>query len=187
MTLAVDSLHAEKLKRKTTSWWEPAGYNSYSDGTSDLHNKFDEVDMYFKVHEGEARVWQTGPEEWIPLDGTEAMGGAASGAALLDLARMAKPYSGTAIGRTQEERTAEFYKSESCSDQDIVKRRIVMEFGPHVQPAARGQYASVEQPNLNDAVSTLIVRGSPGQRTKLWLRKVNVITLPEVSRTSKII
>jgi len=132
------------------------------------------------VHEGEARVWQTGPEEWIPLDGIEAMGGAASGAALLDLARMARTYRGTAIGRTQEERTAEFHKSESCPDQHIVKRRTVMDFGHHVQPAARGQDASVEQPNLNDAVSTLIVRGTPGQRTKFWLRKVNVITLPEV-------
>ena len=180
VTLAVDSLDARGLKRKRTSWWKPARYNSYSDGTSDLHNKIHEVDMYLKVHKGEARVWQNGPEEWIPLDGTKAMGGAASGAALLDLDRMGMTYKGIAIGRTQEECTAEFYKSESCSDQDIVKRRIVMEFGPHGQPAARGQYASVEQPNLNDAVSTLIVRGSLGQRTKYWLRKVNVITLPEV-------
>ena len=153
---------------------------SYSDDTPDLHNKFDEVDMYFKVHEGEARVWQAEPEEWLPFDGSQEMGGAASGAALLDLARMARTYRGIEIGRTQEERTAEFHKSESCPDQHIVKRRTVMDFGHHVQPAARGQDASVEQPNLNDAVSTLIVRGPPGQSTKFWLRKVNVITLDEV-------
>ena len=83
----------------------------------------------------------------------------------------------TGIGRTLDQRTDEFYNSNfECTDPTSCqyRRHTLMEFDHRVteQPAARGQDA--EQPNLNDAMSTLIVR------PKYWVRKVNVITLAEV-------
>ena len=86
----------DRQKEVTPALKSPAAWSK--DGTSDRYNQFAEVQMYLNVHEGEARVWQDKPEQWIPFD-------AASGAALLDLnaATQGKwanrlTYRGTAIG-----------------------------------------------------------------------------------------
>ena len=163
---------AEKQQRQPTLRW----YAREDDSLT--RSKFNaKIEAAFEEHEGEARVWQADTEEWIPVDpaGCEAL-------SILESQGMLT-YPPTTIGKTHDERTDEFYKSE-CSDANSFRfrHRTLMEFGHYEQPAAHGhcQDAPPEQPNLDDAVSTLLVRGAGGQSTKFWIRKVKVITLPEL-------
>ena len=140
---------------------------------------FAKIERYFEEYNCEARVWQAGPEEYIPVD--------AAGCAALSLleSKGMLTYPPTTIGKTRDDRASEFFGSELDYDDPNSCRfysRTVMEFGHHEQPAAHGhcQDAPPEQPNLDDAVSTLLVRGAGGQSTKFWIRKVKVITLPEL-------
>ena len=95
---------------------------------------------------------------------------------------MGKSYPGTRIGKTFAARGAEFQQSERRIRS---QRRDVVDFGPAF--VANYQVASVDLddgPDLNNAVSTLVVRALPGggseDRPKYWARSVRVITLPEV-------
>ena len=62
---AVGSLTKEKRVRRGTCNWQPAA--SHPDGTDERFNKFSDVEMYFKHHEGEARVWSPDHENWVPF------------------------------------------------------------------------------------------------------------------------
>ena len=90
-----------------------------------------EVEMFFKGREGEARVWQAEPEQWLPVD-------AASGAALLELESIGTPtHPSTAIGRALDQRTDEFYNSNfECTESTYCqyRRRTLMEFD-HRRPS----------------------------------------------------
>ena len=139
--------------------------------------RHDHVEMHLQHHQGEARAWHVGPEQWVPVD-------AAGSAVLLELEKSGQlTYEGTTIGRTQQQRTQEFYASRyAWSEETHIRygQRTLMEFGQVKRPVARGQDG---QPDLDDAMSTLIVRGAgpPGQSTpRYWLRKVHVITLSEL-------
>ena len=84
-------------------------------------------------------------------------------------------YAGTCIAQTTAARSAEFYASKEVGHEGT---RKVFEFGSFIGPFDTD---SEGEPELDDAVSTLVVRGTPGKRTKYWVRRVQVITLAEVS------
>ena len=83
---------------------------------------------------------------------------------------MGSHHAGTNIGTTVDDCTVEFFRSWVGHQ----GRRTVMEFGPHIPPD------TFDQPGIDNAVSTLMVRGTPGGQVLNWLRKVRVITLAEV-------
>ena len=139
--------------------------------------------QFFKQQEGEARVWQTDPEQWLPLvtrdNGQRRRDGqppATEGLANHDLGEndMGREYDGTTIGVTQADRAREFYTSQSGFK---TRRRFVMEFGPTQKSDDLDDNL---QPDINSAVSTLVVRGKKGSEVLYWLRKVWVTTLLEV-------
>ena len=85
-------------------------------------------------------------------------------------------YAGTWVFKTTVARSAEFYATKEV-DLDYEGTRKVFEFGSFIGPF----YIDSEgEPELDDAVSTLVVRGTPGNRAKYWVRRVNVITFAEV-------
>ena len=89
---------------------------------------------------------------------------------------MGNSYPGTTIGRTFAARGAEFQQSDRgrCS-----QRRDVVDFGQSVVLGANDDGG----PDLDNAVSTLVVRAMPGSKKgspKFWARRVHVITLPEI-------
>ena len=55
VTPAVGSFTMEKRVRRGTCNWQPSA--PHPDGTDERFNKFSEVEMCFKHHDGEARVW----------------------------------------------------------------------------------------------------------------------------------
>ena len=90
---------------------------------------------------------------------------------------MGLDFPGTRLAATFAARTAEFENSAlgKCS-----KRRDVVEFG-----LGHDVFATKldGKPDLNNAVSTVVVRALPGKREgapDYWLRSVRVITLAEV-------
>ena len=123
--------------------------------------------MYFKQHEGEARVWQLERENWVPFIYRDSR----SLTQQLDEVGMGYGYAGCRICKTQEDRTVEFYNSRDGP----LGRRTVMEYG--VRAPCQD---SLDQPDLNNAVSTIMVRGTPGGKVLYWLREVRVLTLAEV-------
>ena len=91
---------------------------------------------------------------------------------------MGKSYPGTRIGKTFAARGAEF-QERSDERRGRSQRRDVVDFGPAF--VADDQVYNVDHgPDLDNAVSTLVVHALPGERCKYYARSVRVITLPEV-------
>ena len=115
VTPGLASLTADRRVRQETRNWRPRPWND--NGSSEHFNKFSDVEMYFKQHEGEARVWRTGPEQWLPLvkrqpAATEhGQPAATEGLAYYGLEEnvMGNKYYGTTIGVTHADRAQEFY------------------------------------------------------------------------------
>ena len=180
LTPALASLTPDRRVRQKIWNWKPAHWNE--DGSSEHFNMRSEVEHYFKQHEGEARVWQTEPEQWLPLvtrdygqrrrDGQPA---ATEGLTNPELGEndMGIEYDGTTIGVTHADRAREFYKSQSGFR---TQRRLVTEFGPTQKSDDLDDNL---QPDINSAVSTLVVRGKKGSEVLYWLCQVRVISLPE--------
>ena len=145
------------FRRKEKSNWK----------ASDSANKRgDEVAAYLKQHEGEARVWQTTPETWLPLFDKEIQGSGESG--------IGSDYNGTLVERSSAARGAAFRERDIGELSDV---RDVVDFG---------DYYKVDQtrggPDLDSAVSTLVVRLLPCSDPTApgyWFRKVEVLTLAE--------
>ena len=175
LTPALASLTPDRRVRQKTWNWQPAHWNE--DGSSEHYNMHSEVTHYLKQHEGEARVWQTEPEQWLPLVTRDhGQPAATEGLAYHGLGEngMGNKYDGTTIGVTHADRAQEFYKSHSGFK---TQRRLVTEFGPTQKS---DDLDGNLQPDINSAVSTFVVRGKKGSEVLYWLRQVRVITLPEV-------
>jgi hypothetical protein len=162
------SMSERSLRRADTSNWK-------SGDKSTLHQlQRAEIEAIMKSHEGEARLWQTEPECWVPLvdEGILASG----------LAGMGQDQAGTYVRRTSAARGAEF--SLMARPTFWGKLRDVVDFGPYLTASPQPEGG----PNLDDAVSTLVVRAFPSSREgapEYWLRKVWVITLAEVLNNFK--
>ena len=152
------------MVRSTTSNWQPAALAPVGDYIR--YNQFSEIDMFLKRREGEARVWSTTSEVWTPLQIDDCRMCGENGLGL--------NYPGTKIGKTKAARSAEFRNRGQVV---FEKGRAVMEYGlyRHFQNADTDG-----EPELDDAVSTLVVRGTPGKKVKYWLRNVHVVSLVEV-------
>ena len=126
----------------------------------------DEIAAILKEHDGEARVWQTYPETWVPLVDSEIMCAGEAG--------MGLDYNGTLVESTSAARGAAFSKRHAGRCRCI---RDVVDFGSYYAVPQSGG-----GPDLNNAVSTLVVRALPSTSSdapKYWLRKVKVISLAE--------
>ena len=162
------SMSERSLRRADTSNWK-------SGDKSTLHQlQRGEIEAIMKSHEGEARLWQTEPECWVPLvdEGILASG----------LAGMGQDQAGTHIRRTSLCRGGEF--GLLARPTFWGKLRDVVDFGPYLTASPQPEGG----PNLDDAVSTLVVRAFPSSREgapEYWLRKVWVITLAEVLNNFK--
>ena len=127
----------------------------------------DEIAAILKEHDGEARVWQTYPETWVPLVDSEIMRAGEAG--------MGLDYNGTRVESTSAARGAAFSKRDRGRCSNV---RDVVDFGSYYAVPQSGG-----GPDLNNAVSTLVVRALPSTSSdapQYWLRKVKIITLAEV-------
>ena len=90
-------------------------------------------------------------------------------------------YPSTMIQKTFAARGASFNRSESRGRS---QRRDVVDFGQACVDYNEIQDDITEGPDLDNAVSTLVVRALPGTghggKAKYWVRSVRVITFPEV-------
>ena len=162
----VASHSIERMTRRQTTNWVMSSQRRY--------NQRSEIESAFKAHEGEARVWQTSREEWFPLrhDGILACGEKCMGL----------NFPGTSIGRTKAARGAEFVESKA---RDTSGMRDVFEFGEWDR-VDDNLSMDTPGPDLNSAVSTLVVRTRvgdtplPDTAPKYWVRKVRIIGLPEL-------
>ena len=163
---SIASYSIERMTRRETTNWVMSSQRR--------DNQRSEIESAFKAHEGEARVWQTSREEWFPLrhEGILACGEKCMGL----------NFPGTSIGRTKAARGAEFVESKA---RDISGMRDVFEFGEWNR-ADDNLSMDTPGPDLNNAVSTLVVRARvgdtplPDTAPKYWVRKVRIIGLPEL-------
>ena len=167
-SIASHSISERSLRRAETTNWKRG------DSSTRHQLKKAEIEAIMKSHEGEARLWQTEPECWVPLvdEGILASG----------LAGMGQDQAGTYVRRTSAARGAEF--SLMARPTFWGKLRDVVDFGPYLTASPQPEGG----PNLDDAVSTLVVRAFPSSREgapEYWLRKVWVITLAEVLNNFK--
>ena len=112
LTPALAFLTPDRRVRQETWNWQPRRWNE--DGSSEHFNMRSELEQYFKQHEGEARVWQTEPEQWLPLVTRDhGQPAATEGLAYHAFGEndMGNKYDGTTIGVTHADRAQEFYKS----------------------------------------------------------------------------
>ena len=90
-------------------------------------------------------------------------------------------YPGTMIQKSFAARGASFNRSELRGRS---QRRDVIDFGQAFVDYSEIQDDITEGPDLDNAVSTLVVRALPGTghggKAKYWARSVRVITFPEV-------
>ena len=90
-------------------------------------------------------------------------------------------YPSTMIQKTFAARGASFTRSDRRGRS---QRRDVIDFGQAKVDYAEIQDDITEGPDLDNAVSTLVVRALPGTghggKAKYWVRSVRVITFPEV-------
>ena len=96
---------------------------------------------------------------------------------------MGKDFPGTVLPSTFGERLREFRASTLLTMQCSVPRRIAFEFGKYFREDDRDSRGYDCGPDLENAVSTLVVRARPSEQAgvpKYWLRRVCVITLAEV-------
>jgi len=163
--------HIFEFAREDTSNWraeKPVGSPALPLRLSPLVRQRAEIGAILKYHDGEARIWQTRPEHWEPLlESTIAEWGEVG---------MGRDFAGTRLQRTAAARGAAYVKREidHCS-----RRRSVEDFGSSYTLST----LSCGRPDLNNAVSTLVVRGVASNQvgaSLYWLRRVHVITLPEV-------
>jgi hypothetical protein len=163
--------HILEYAREDTSNWQaetPVGSPALPFRKSPLVRQRAEIDAILKYHDGEARVWQSQPEHWEPLlESIIAEWGEVG---------MGSEFAGTRLQRTAAARGAAYVKREidHCS-----RRRSVEDFGSSYTLST----LSCGRPDLNNAVSTLVVRGVASNQvgaSLYWLRRVHVITLPEV-------
>jgi hypothetical protein len=163
--------HIFEYAREDTSNWQAettVGSPALPLRKSPLVRQRAEIDAILKYHDGEARIWQSQPEHWEPLlESTIAEWGEVG---------MGRDFAGTRLQRTAAARGAAYVKREidHCS-----RRRSVEDFGSSYTLST----LSCGRPDLNNAVSTLVVRGVASNQvgaSLYWLRRVHVITLPEV-------
>ena len=169
-SIATQSIRTSLAKRKKTSNWTP---HDRVGGSQRRHIQWSEIEAIFKDHEGETRVWQLFPEEWVPLRSAAILATGPSG--------MGQEYRGTCVGKDRAARGALFEASEP---RRFSGQRDVVEFGPY-RRIDDAESAGIEDggPDLDNAVSTLVVRAHESSRAgapKYWVRKVRVISLPEV-------
>jgi hypothetical protein len=163
--------HIFEFARQDTSNWraeKPVGSPPLPLRLSPLVRQRAEIDAILKYHDGEARIWQIRPELWEPLSESTILEWGEVG--------MGRDFPGTLLQTTAAARGAAFLKSEIgfCSG-----RRSVEDFGSSYTLSTR----SCGRPDLDNAVSTLVVRGCSSSEvgaSLYWLRRVRVITLAEV-------
>ena len=94
---------------------------------------------------------------------------------------MGQSFPGTKVGKTFADRSEEFWDSPR---RESSQWRDVVDFGQACVDYNEIQDDITEGPDLDNAVSTLVVRALPGTghggKAKYWVRSVRVITFPEV-------
>ena len=100
-TVATQSLDHQTLKRRRTTNWQPIS----PQGVRPLaaypvpYRQVAEIHSMLRMHHGEARTWQIGPEEWVPFPFEQDE---------LDEAGMGFEYKGTRIDQTMAACSATF-------------------------------------------------------------------------------
>jgi hypothetical protein len=163
--------HIFEFARQDTSNWRAeklVGSPPLPLRLSPLARQRAEIEAILKYHDGEARIWQIGPELWEPLSESTIVEWGEVG--------MGCDFPGTRLQTTAAARGAAYLKREieNCS-----RRRSVEDFGSSYTLSTR----SCGRPDFNNAVSTLVVRGFSSSQvgaSLYWLRRVRVISLAEV-------